>query len=130
MGLAKKRLYKPERDHWRTHPDGRRYFDQARPKGVLGHDQAPVACPDATPKEIAMALYAVCAASHVSVGRGGSYDKLKDEYVVVGKSELTGKAQDFKVEGVAVAALISDLRRWNGVEQFDPQKLTKALSGG
>lgn len=116
MGLAKRRLYKPERR-------------APRKKGVLGHDQAPVGCPDANAKEIAMALASLCQASHVEPGRGGDYDRVKDVYTVVGRSKLTGKAQDFKIEGFAVAFLIQTLRGWNGTPKFDPQALTKAVDG-
>lgn len=116
VGRRRNRLYKPERR-------------PARKKGVLGHQQAPVGCPDASTKEIAMALASLCEASHVIPGRGGEYDALKDEYVVVGKSKLTRKAQDFKVEGFAVAYLIQTLRAWNGGQPFDPQALTKAVDG-
>lgn len=113
MGLAKRRLYRPER----------------RPKRFAGvlHDQAPVGCPNATPKEMAMAIAAICIDGHIEVGRGGSYDPIKDEYVIVGKSTLTGKAQDFKIEGVAVAALINSLRVWDGGKPFDPGALTKTV---
>ena len=113
MGLVKRSMYRAERP-------------AARKKGVLGHDQAPVACPDASPKEIAMALASLCGAARFKVGRGGEYDRLKDVYTVVGSGG--GKAQDIKIEGVAVAAVIGYLRDLNGTPQFDPQRLTKALS--
>lgn len=115
MGLAKRRLYKPERK-------------PARMKGVL-HEQAPVGCPDASVKEIAMAIAALCQSVAIDIGRGGSYDAIKDEYVIVGKNRMTGKAQDFKVEGVAVAALINQLRLWNGGTPFDQHALTNAVGG-
>ena len=98
-----------------------------RKKGVL-HAQAPISCPDATDTEIAMALYALCEAADVRVGQGGEYDSLKDEYTIIGKSKLTGKAQDFKVAGLEVGALIQLLRSWNGVAQFDRHALTKAMA--
>lgn len=112
-GLAKRRLYKPER---RT----------ARKRGVL-QDQAPIACPDANHYEIAMALASLCQASGVAPGQGGDYDPIKDVYTIIGKDKLTGKAQDFKVEGWAVALLIAQLRVWNGGERFDKRALTKAV---
>lgn len=113
MGLTHRRLYKPERR-------------PARRRGVL-HDQAPVGCPNATVSEIAMAIASICEAAHVAVGRGGMYDSIRDEYTIIGKDKRTGKAQDFKIEGVAVAALINELRIWNGVPQFDAQALVKAV---
>jgi hypothetical protein len=116
MGATKRRLYKPERA-------------PARKKGV-SHSQAPIACPDAEAKEIAMAIYSICESADVVVGRGGDYDWLKDEYTIVGKSKATGKAQDFTVPGAAVAALIMQLRAWNGVQRFDKQAMVKALTPG
>lgn len=100
MGLAKRRLYKPERA-------------PARFKGVL-EKQAPVGCPDASKFEIAAALYAICDQAGVTVGRGGSYETLKDVYTVVGKSKATGKAQDVKVQGLEVASTIKLFRSLNG----------------
>lgn len=115
------RLYKPERKR----KLGSKLLD-VRKRGVLKlEDQAPVGCPDANHYEIAMALSSLCAAGGITVGRGGSYDAVKDEYTVIGT--IAGKAQDLKIEGVAVAALIWQLRDWNGVKQFDKQGLTKAL---
>jgi hypothetical protein len=111
MSLAKRPFYRAERK-------------PARKKGVLGA-QSPVACLDANHHEIAMALYAICESADVRIGRGGDYDALKDEYTIVGKSKITGKAQDFTVPGMAVAALIHELRAWNGVKQFDKHALTK-----
>ena len=108
-GLTKRRLYKPERR-------------PARTKGVLDK-QAPVACPDANKTEIAMALATLCHASNVAVGRGGTYDPLKDEYTVIGKvldggrdasGAPTGRAQDITVKGHEVAALIKLARIMNG----------------
>jgi len=114
-GRAYRRLYKPERR-------------PARTKGVLAVErQAPVGCPDASRYEIAMALSAICQAGKMKVARGGSYDPIRDEYVVVGS--IDGKAQDIKIEGVAVAALINQLREWNGGGAFDKQGLTKAVGG-
>jgi len=114
LGRARRRLYKPDRV-----PD--------RDEGVLSK-QAPVACLDANVKEIAMALFSICESVGVVVGRGADYDPLRDMYTVVGKSRATGKAQDFKVEGGHVAALIWLLRGLNGVRRFDPQAAAKALS--
>jgi hypothetical protein len=111
MGLIKRRWYKPERK-------------PRRKRGVL-QEQAPVGCPDASHYEIGMALASICKAANMKVGRGGDYDPIKDLYTIVGS--IDGKAQDLKVEGVAVAALINQLRVWNGVEKFDKQGLTKAL---
>ena len=112
MGLVSRRLYKPERKPKRF-------------RGVL-EKQAPVGCPDASHYEIAMALASICKAANMQIGRGGDYDAIKDLYVVVGK--IDGKAQDMKIEGVAVAALINQLRLWNGVHLFDKQALTKTLT--
>jgi hypothetical protein len=124
MALATRRLYKPDRP-------------AARKAGIL-HDQAPVACPNATAKEIAMAIAAMCIAANMEPGRGGEYDALKDEYTIIGRVRdgavdatgmATGKVQDIKIPGVVVAALIGELRGWNGTPQFDPRGLTKALAG-
>lgn len=113
MGLVKRPLYKAQRK-------------PARKKGVL-HAQAPVGCPDAHPKEIAMALAAICIQGGIKIGQGGEYNSLRDEYTLVGKSP-EGKAQDFIIEGVAVAALIEQLRVWNG-GRFERDQLTKAVGG-
>ena len=114
-GLAKRRLYKPERA-------------PARIKGVLGHFQAPVACPDATVPEIAMALASICDAGKIEVGRGGEYDALGDTYTIIGKHN--GKAQDLKIGGWQVAYIIGLVRQLNGGAPFDPSRLTKALTPG
>ena len=111
-GLVRRRLYKPERR-------------PARMKGVL-HDQSPVGCADANSYEIAMALASLCRASGMVVGRGGDYDSIKDMYTVVGT--VNGKAQDLKIEGAAVAALIHQLRIWNGGSPFDKRGLSKQVA--
>ena len=114
VGKAKRRFYKPERK-------------PTRKKGVLEIDkQAPVGCLDANRYEIAMALYSLCRAAtdaEIEIGRGGSYDPIRDEYTVTGK--INGKAQDMTIEGVAVAALINQLRLWNATPQFDKHALTR-----
>ena len=111
MGIVKRPWYKGERK-------------AARKRGVL-HEQSPVGCPDASTYEIAMALASICKAAGMKIGRGGDYDSIKDLYTVVGN--IDGKAQDLKIEGVAVAALINELRFWNG-GRFDKQGMTKALA--
>lgn len=113
VGRASRRLYKPERA-------------PARKRGVL-HDRAPVGCPNANNYEIAMAIASLCEASHVVPGRGLGYDPIADKYTIAGKSKATGKAQDFEIEGHAVALLINQLRVWNG-GKFDKQGLTKAMN--
>lgn len=97
---AKRRLYKPERA-------------PARIKGGLAK-QAPNGCLDATPHEIALALFAICEQAGAKIGRSGEYDPLRDKYTVTGKSLATGKAQDFTVEGVEVANAILLARALNG----------------
>jgi hypothetical protein len=111
-GPVKRPHYRPERKPGRL-------------KGVL-HNQAPVACLDANTYEIAMALASICDSADVVVGRGGEYDSLRDEYTIVGKSKITGKAQDFTVPGAYVAALIMGLRALNG-GKFDKRGLTKSM---
>ena len=113
-GLKTSRWYKPERR-------------PARTKGVL-NGQAPVGCPDANNKEIAMAIFSICESADVVIGRGGEYDKLRDEYTVVGKSKVTGKAQDFKFPGLAVAALILWMRAVHNGQPFDQMALMKKLT--
>jgi hypothetical protein len=108
MGLAKKRLYKPERR-------------PARKRGVLDK-QAPVSCPDATKTEIALALFAIAKEAGVIIGQGGSYDPLRDEYVCVGKvldggsldGVYTGRVQDVTIHGAEVGAVIMFCRQVNG----------------
>ena len=112
-GLARRRLYKPERA-------------PARKRGVL-HKEAPVGCLGASGKEIEMAVAAICEIAHVTPGQGSGYNPIRDEYTIVGKDKRTGKAQDFVIEGVAVAALISTLRQAIGAK-FDKSAATKALS--
>ena len=111
-GLTRRAPYKPDRP-------------SARKKGVL-YGQAPVALPDAAPKEIAMALASLCDSADVVPGQGGMYDPLRDEYTVIGKSKETGKAQDFKVQGFEVAVLIGFLRQLNG-GRFDQHAITRAF---
>jgi hypothetical protein len=99
-GLAKRRLYKPERK-------------APRKKGVL-YNCAPIGCPDANVGEVAKALIALGSEVGVKIGQGSGYDGLRDKYYVVGVSRATGKAQDFTFEGEVVAALIRLARRANG----------------
>lgn len=114
MSLRKKRLYKPERA-------------PARTKGVIAIEhQAPVGCPDANHAEIAMALASICKAGNMVAARGGQYDPIRDEYTIIGT--ISGKAQDIKIEGVAVAVLINQLRVWNG-GAFDKKGLTRTVGG-
>jgi hypothetical protein len=95
-------LYKPERA-------------PARTKGTIkAGNQAPIALQDANTNEISLALFALAREAGVTVGRGGSYDALKDLYTVVGKSVATGKAQDFTVQGQEVADVIMIARMFNG----------------
>ena len=107
-GIAKRRLYKPERP-------------PARVKGVIGKD-APHSCLDASKLEVAMALYSLCREAGVVVGRGAEYEPLRDEYTVIGKSKATGKAQEIKVQGEEVGLLIHLARSLNG------GKMSKAAS--
>lgn len=95
MGLAKRRLYKPDRT-------------PARTKGVIGTigRNAPIALPDASRSEIVTAIYALGREAGVIIGRGADYDQLKDVYTVLGKSSETGRPQDFTVQGSAVADVI------------------------
>jgi hypothetical protein len=105
MGLAKTRLYKPDRA-------------PARKRGVL-YDKAPIGLVDARETEVAKALFALAREAGVDVGQGSGYDSLRDEYSVVGKSRATGKAQDFKIQGAEVASLIIFARQLNGNRVLD-----------
>lgn len=100
IGLARRRLYKPERA-------------PARKKGVIGR-YAPIGLTNANPTEIRLALFALASEAGVVVGRGAEYDPLRDRYKVVGKSKATGKAQDFTIEGAEVATAIMWARALNG----------------
>jgi hypothetical protein len=109
VGLTKRKLYKRERP-------------AARKKGVLDK-QAPIGCPDANKKEIALALASLAIEAKVVIGRGGSYDALRDEYTVLGKvldgstaSDGTpaGRVQDVIIQGAEVATLIKVCRMMNG----------------
>ncbi len=113
--IARRRLYKPERA-------------PARKRGVIGACP-PQACPDASSYEIAMAIDALCEEAGFKIGRGSYYDRQRDEYWLIGKSLVTGKAQDTKVHGFEVAVLIQLLRQWNGGRKFDKQGLTKRVAG-
>src|SRR3990167_1545051 len=110
--LARRRLYKPERA-------------PARKRGVL-HKEAPVGCLDANGKEIEFAIAAICETAHITPGQGSGYNPIRDEYTIIGKDKRTGKAQDFVIEGVAVAALINTLRQAIGAK-FDKGAITKAF---
>jgi hypothetical protein len=107
-GLVKRPLYKAPRP-------------PARDKGVFGNmfakgicPSAPNGCLDANSGEVSKALFAISLEAKVKIARGCGYDSLKDEYTVVGKSMATGKAQDFKVKGEEVAAVIQLARQLNG----------------
>jgi len=105
-GLVKRPLYKAPRP-------------PARDKGVFGAlggicKSAPNGCLDANSGEVSKALFAISLEARIKIGRGSGYDSLRDEYTVVGKSMATGKAQDFKVKGEEVAAVIQLARQLNG----------------
>ncbi len=100
MGLAKRRLYKPERR-------------AARVKGIL-YELAPIGCPDAGEEEVAMAVFSMAKQAGFIIGRGSGYDGLRDEYTVVGKSLRTGKVQDVTIAGADVALLIDYARSLSG----------------
>lgn len=85
----------------------------ARKRGVL-YGKAPLAMADATGGEVVMAIASLALDAGVVVGRGWGYDSLRDEYTVLGKSKATGKAQDFKIAGEAVASVIAMARILNG----------------
>ena len=107
-GLTKRRWYKPERK-------------PARAKGVIGK-LAPIDCPDASQPEVVSAIACICAEMGVRVGRGGEYDALRDEYTVIAKvldggvhqRRPSGKVQDVKIKGTAVAAAIQYTRMLYG----------------
>ncbi len=99
-GPVRRRLYKPERK-------------PARRRGAL-YELAPVGCPDASPGEVAKAVFALAKEANAAIGQGSGYDPLRDEYTVIGKSLETGKAQDFKVQGEEVASVIRLARMLNG----------------
>lgn len=80
---------------------------------------APVGLLDAGEYEIASAIASIVHQAGILVGRAGEYDQLRDEYTVVGKSIATGKAQDFKISGDAVADVIK-LTRWMNGGKFVP----------
>jgi hypothetical protein len=116
MGLTKRRLYKPERR-------------PARKKGVL-EKHAPIGLPTANAFEIASAVASLCEQAGFEVGRGGDYDSLKDEYTVIGKSLVTGKAQEIKIQGGEVAFLIKVGRGLNGGPMVpEMQKRSQRLVG-
>lgn len=94
--MVKRRLYKPDRA-------------PARTKGVIGRN-APVSCPDADRFEIASAVFAICKEAGFIIGRGAEYDQLKDEYTLIGKSLESGKAQEVKLAGFEVGAVIKMFR--------------------
>lgn len=99
-GLARRRLYKPERP-------------AARTKGAIA-TCAPMAMLDAGEAEVVLAILALCREAGIIVGRGGEYDPLRDKYTVIGKSRTTGKAQEITIEGEEVANVIGVFRQLNG----------------
>jgi len=113
----RRRLYKPERRPARDH---------GVLAGVGAYPLAPVALPDANAGEVAKAIFALARESGVIVGRGSGYDAIKDEYTVIGKSRVTGRAQDFKVSGSSVADVIVLARMLNG----GPMKLGRLRNAG
>lgn len=112
MALARRHLYRRERA-------------PARKKGEIRDNMAPLAMPDAHQKEIAMAIYAIGLDAKIKVGRAAGYDKLKDKYTVMGKSMETGKAQDFTIEGDAVAVAIELFRQMNGGRITEANRRTR-----
>ena len=85
----------------------------ARKKGILRDIPGPMGCLDATPKEVATAISALCQGADVKIGRTGEYCRTTDTYTLVGKDLRTGKAQDFKLAGELVAVLIQWARSYN-----------------
>lgn len=107
-GLVKRPLYKAPRPPARN----KGVFGKWFPKGLC--PSAPNGCLDANAGEVSKALFAISLEAKVKIGRGSGYDSLKDEYTVVGKSMATGRAQDFRVKGEEVAAVIQVARQLNG----------------
>ncbi len=112
IGLTRRRLYKPERA-------------PARMQGIL-RNEAPLACLDACQTEITSAIAAILQMGNALPGIGREYDAIRDQYTITGKSGTTGKAQDYVIEGEAVAAVIHETRRLNGGKYVKGQ-LAKAM---
>lgn len=93
VGRARRRLYKPERDRWTTHKDGRRYFDTARAKAWKPPRGMKLTEADLSLYEAVLGTRAV-GQNHYSmrVGRILDYDRIGNRFLVVGKP--TYKAAD------------------------------------
>lgn len=99
-GLVRRKMYKKERAPGRMDD--------------LAFAMAPMAVPDAMPEEIIRACVVIARQMGFKIGIGRDYDRIKDQYVVTGKSARTKKAQDFKIPGALVALTI--LTERNGIE--------------
>lgn len=79
------------------------------PDGVVGQ-HPPVGVPDASRFEVTAGIVAVCMQMGIKPGRGGGYDKQRDEYVIVGKSGRWARPQEYKIPGHLVSMVITGFR--------------------
>lgn len=99
IGRARRRLYKPERDRWAYHKDGRRYFDTARARAWVPDPGVKLTEADLTAYEAGLGCRAVGQNKyHMRVGRILDYDRIGNQFLVVGKPTYKGPDGLFYVD--------------------------------
>jgi hypothetical protein len=125
VGRRNNRLYKPERDRWATHLDGRRYFDTARAKAWAGPGPGiRMTEADLSLYEAELGVAAVGWDTGFGVGRILGYNPHTNMFRVVGKRVSDGKAGETNIPGRLVSACIIAARM---ITHQD--RLTRPMSG-
>lgn len=125
MGLAKRRLYKPERNRWRTKDNGVRYFDQDRVTAWQPEPGTKLTEANLSLYEAELGIAAVMEDEYgVRVGRILGYDAHTNMFHCVGKRLLDRKAVDVQIAGYRVSAAILAARMLAGVD-----RITRPMSG-
>ncbi len=98
-GLVKRRLYKPERAPARVRGSA----------SLIGSTELRI-----SKDEARLAIFALCCEAGLIVGRGLSYDKRADEFVVLAKDRESGKVVEARLAGERIAGLVAAARILNG----------------
>ena len=124
VGRANRRIYKPERDRWTHHKDGRRYFDTDRAKAWEPTPGTKLTGADLSLYETELGVAAVAYDSGFIVGRILGYDQHKNVFTVVGTRRGDSKPVEAKIAGWRVAQEVIAARVMCGVKQ-----LTRKFAG-
>lgn len=116
--MARRRLYKPERDRWAYHPDGRRYWDTARYKAWQPDPGVRLTEANLSLYEAELGVAAVAYDSGFRVGRILGYDQHANVFHVVGKAFLDRKPVDAKIMGSRVSREVIAARIIAGVDRL------------